>query len=87
MQNKIDISKMSDIELKALGFDLKNEREMIEQNLQVLYTEINRRLSVNKKTMENTEEVKVEAPVEEVVAESTPETPAEESAPEGEVSA
>lgn len=69
---------MSDIELKALGFDLKVQQEKLEENLQVLYTEINRRLSANKKTMENTEEVKVE----EIVAEPTPEvvveTPTEE---------
>lgn len=78
MQNNIYISKMSDIELKALGFDLKVQQEKLEENLQVLYTEINRRLSANKKTMENTEEVKVE----EIVAEPTPEvvveTPTEE---------
>lgn len=53
----MDISKLSLVELKALGFELKNQLEITQSNLKMVYTELENRLSANKKQMENTEEV------------------------------
>ena len=53
----MDISKLSLVELKALGFELKNQQELTQNNLVMVYKELENRLSANKNNMENTEEV------------------------------
>ena len=43
----MDITKMTEIELKALAFDLIGQKQNIDNNLQVIYKELTNRAKPN----------------------------------------
>jgi hypothetical protein len=47
-QNKIDLSQMSEIQLKALAYDEMSKLEMAQNNIRIINQELNNRLNDNK---------------------------------------
>jgi len=48
--NTLDITKKSEVELKALGFDCMQKIELEKRNLSIINSEINKRFPLEKPT-------------------------------------